>query len=444
MRFTSICSNVLLGAALVTAAPAQSRAIGDPIPVDMIGMLSKYNDQINSALSKRDGNKSKKVCKHSTVTTRKEWRSLSQNERADYITAVQCLIGKRSQANRRKVPGARNRLDDFVASHLVEGDKIHFNGHLFAWHRHFVWLYEQALRKECGYKGAQPYWDWTLDSANLLASPLFDGSPYSMGSNGEYFAHGSTHLEAFGLKLDLPAGTGGGCLKTGPFKDLIVNLGLNQTISPPAGNVTAPIPKTIDTPSTTNPEPLTELDKVIKNVTDIVEEPFQLFEDVESVGVIKYNEALNYNPRCLRRDLNLEWAKMLDVANQQYLLTCPNVDCLERRIDGFEVNDPSQPAVHPAGHFVVGGLQNDPFASPGDPMFYLIHAQIDRLYSIWQAQDPANRLKQVGGTKKPLDIDHSGTPVSLEDKLAFGIVDGKRKLKKLLSTTDNFYCYHYA
>lgn len=94
---------------------------------------------------------------------------------------------------------------------------------------------------------------------------------------------------------------------------------------------------------------------------------------------------------------------MLDVANAEFLLSCTDVNCLERRIDGFETKDPSAPAVHPAGHFGVGGLQNDPFASPGDPAFYLIHAQIDRLWSIWQAQDPANRLNQVGGTKKPLD-----------------------------------------
>lgn len=132
-------------------------------------------------------------------------------------------MGKKTQANKRKIPGARNRLDDFLASHLIEGNNIHFNGHLFAWHRHFVWLYEQALRTECDYKGAQPYWDWTLDADNLVASPVFDGGPYSMGNNGEYFDHGSTHLEAFGLTLDLPPGTGGGCLKAGPFQNLVVS-----------------------------------------------------------------------------------------------------------------------------------------------------------------------------------------------------------------------------
>lgn len=167
--------------------------------------------------------------------------------------------------------------------------------------------------------------------------------------------------------------------------------------------MTAPIPKTLETTTTTTAEPLTLLDDVVKGITGVFDEVFELFQETDRVGLIKYNEALNYNPRCLKRDLNLEWAKQLDVFHAEHLLTCANVDCLERRIDGFETSDPAQPAVHPAGHFVVGGLQNDPFASPGDPMFYLIHAQLDRLYSIWQAQDPATRLKEVGGTRKPLD-----------------------------------------
>lgn len=151
-------------------------------------------------------------------------RKLSAADRTAYLSAVQCLIGKKAQANKRKVPGARNRLDDFVASHLVEGENMHFNGWLYPWHRHFVWLYEQALKTECGYNGAQPYWDWTLDAGDdLLKSPVFDGSATSMGSNGEAIAHGATTLTAFGLNLQLPAGTGGGCLKSGPFKDLVVS-----------------------------------------------------------------------------------------------------------------------------------------------------------------------------------------------------------------------------
>lgn len=152
-------------------------------------------------------------------------RSLSKADRRKYIAAVKCLIKKKPTATSKQVPGARNRLDDFVASHMIEQPRIHFNGHMFFWHRHFVWLYEQALRDECGWTGGQPYWDWTLDAGNILASPVFDGSDTSVGSNGEFIPHGTLHFEGFGgLTVDLPPGQGGGCLKGGPFADLIVSI----------------------------------------------------------------------------------------------------------------------------------------------------------------------------------------------------------------------------
>ncbi|KAF2259428.1 Di-copper centre-containing protein [Lojkania enalia] len=439
MHLSTIISSFLAGATFVAAAPAKRAT--DPIPVEYVSMLNSYQSYVNTTLSKKDHRNGLRVCNHRNVQVRKEWRSMSKRERKKYVSAVQCMYrNRRSQANRKKVPGARNRLDDFLASHLVVSEKIHFNGHLFPWHRHFVWLYEQALREECGYKGAQPYWDWTLDAGNLLASPVFDGSDTSMGGNGEYFPHGHTELQAFGLDLQLPPGTGGGCLKSGPFSDLIVNMGLNQTIAPPASNVTAPIPKTLETADNKKVEPLSSPET--SNITSPVDPTFETEKTFEPVGLIKFNEALNYNPRCLRRDLNLFWAEQLTASHVLYLLQASNADQLEKRIDGWDGPDPTQPAMHPAGHFVVGGLQNDPFASPGDPMFFLIHAQIDRLYTIWQSQDPA-RLYQVGGTDKPLDLNNEGNPVKLNDRLNFGIVDGKRKLKNLLNTMDKYYCYAY-
>ena len=145
---------------------------------------------------------------------------MSRRERIRYTDAVKCLYkDKESQSD---APGARNRLDDFVASHIVEGQGIHFNGYLYAWHRHFVYAYEQALREECGYRGPIPYWDWTLSSDDPRQSPVFDGSRTSMSGNGETIPHGATFVSAFGLNLPLPPGTGGGCIQDGPFTDLVV------------------------------------------------------------------------------------------------------------------------------------------------------------------------------------------------------------------------------
>lgn len=148
---------------------------------------------------------------------------MTREDRINYTNAVKCLYSRSPPlSNLADVPGARNRNDDFVASHIQQGQNIHFNGYLFTWHRHFVWIYEQALRNECGYKGPMPYWDWTLYPDDPRLSPVFDGSETSMSGNGEAVPHNGTRLTDFGLDVTLPPGTGGGCVKDGPFADLQV------------------------------------------------------------------------------------------------------------------------------------------------------------------------------------------------------------------------------
>lgn len=39
----------------------------------------------------------------------------------------------------------------------------------------------------------------------------------------------------------------------------------------------------------------------------------------------------------------------------------------------------------------------DFYASPGDPLFYFHHGMLDRLWWIWQMQDPENRVDAVPG-----------------------------------------------
>jgi tyrosinase len=51
-----------------------------------------------------------------------------------------------------------------------------------------VWTYESVLRNECNYTGAQPYWDYTLDSpekgGHFNSSPIFD-PVYGFGGGGK-------------------------------------------------------------------------------------------------------------------------------------------------------------------------------------------------------------------------------------------------------------------
>ncbi|KAL4899842.1 hypothetical protein BDW74DRAFT_183331 [Aspergillus multicolor] len=52
---------------------------------------------------------------------------------------------------------------------------------------------------------------------------------------------------------------------------------------------------------------------------------------------------------------------------------------------------------HSAGHVAVGGVMEDPTESNGDPLFYLHHAYLDRLWWRWQQADLPARLSDMGG-----------------------------------------------
>ena len=89
------------------------------------------------------------------------------------------------------------------------------------------------------------YWDWPRYASAPQDSPIFDGSPTSLGGNGEYVVHDGPVIsppEGFGGgDIQLPAGVGGGYVTTGPFANMTVNLGpvggLNGTKPGPDGGL---------------------------------------------------------------------------------------------------------------------------------------------------------------------------------------------------------------
>lgn len=71
------------------------------------------------------------------------------------------------------------------------------------------------------------YWDWPLYADAPQDSPIFNGDAYSMSGNGVFSPHNGTIIGGTpGLTtIQLAAGLGGGCVTTGPFKNMSVNLG---------------------------------------------------------------------------------------------------------------------------------------------------------------------------------------------------------------------------
>ncbi|KAL1873568.1 hypothetical protein Daus18300_003935 [Diaporthe australafricana] len=361
------------------------------------------------------------TCTSENVRVRKEWGSLGDSEKLDYIDAVKCIQSASPLTPQSVAPGAKTRFDDFVATHINQTLTIHYTGNFLSWHRYFTWLWEEALRTECGYEGTQPYWDWPLSAmTGLEDSPVFDGSETSLSGNGKYIANRSDIVLGLSLGLPpiyLPTGTGGGCVTSGPFANLSVNLG----------------PAALDEPG--------------------------------GISVSNSNGSLSYNPRCLKRDLTNYVVQKYANANAvlSNIMDYDNVYDFEYAMQG--VPGSGSLGIHGGGHYAMGGdpgrgrflnykiprkspliRHPDVFVSPGDPAFYLHHGMIDRVWWLWQMQNPQERQygeTAVMGTQTFMNQPASSN-ATLEDTLEYGYSAGPPiAIKDAMSTVAGPFCYVY-
>jgi tyrosinase len=235
MRFNSPLALTLIAGTLSNALPAPQDAATSTIAQaslptaassnpsvasEQVDELAQYAQQLANATLTDNASK-RGTCNINTVAVRREWNSLSKAERKAYTDAVLCFQSKKAKTPASLIPGAKSRFDDWVGTHINQTLGIHYTGTFLGWHRYFTWHYEQALRNECGYKGYQPYWNWAKTAASGLEdSPMLDGSDFSMSGNGEVVAgQGEVVIANTGPpNIRLPHGTGGGCVKSGPFK----------------------------------------------------------------------------------------------------------------------------------------------------------------------------------------------------------------------------------
>jgi len=253
------------------------------------------------------------------------------------------------------------------------------------------------MKKECGFKGTMPYWDYGRWAQDPLSSPLFDGSDTSLGGNGAPVnrSAGSPGMGGFGGGFGgggfspTPGGTGGGCVSTGPFKNMVVYLGPMSAVAQP--------------PPARNPQ-------------------------ANGYGA---------NPRCVRRDIT-------NYLSSRYGKTADIVTSITsfQRVGPFQNYMQGGQGVHQVGHFTVSGDPGgDFYISPNEPSFWLHHAMIDRVWTIWQTQDYATRMMQLeGGTSM---MGASGRQQSLDDIVDLGVVGKAYKIRDLMSTVDGPFCYVY-
>ncbi|KAH7148927.1 hypothetical protein EDB81DRAFT_842273 [Dactylonectria macrodidyma] len=349
---------------------------------------------------------SSSACGCTKPLVRKEWRTLSTAQKKEYITAVKCLASKPSQTG-GIYEGAKSRYDDFVATHIVNTDDVHFVltslGILPSVSASFGTACSSTSTSKtfgaCAATlahsliGTNKYPDWSLDSDSaeaFLNSPLFDPKT-GFGGNGPFVdSTGWTNITR-----QIPDKLGGGCVVDGPFveSEFKCNMGPEKTTA--------------------------------------------------------------YNPRCMRRDIAPSFAvSKLNQAKVDWTLEAKDYYEFDIRVEGG-ITVPTH-GYHGGGHLGIGGdlgEVGDVYTSPGDPLFYMHHANMDRLWNKWQHLDWDTRKSDISGPDTqfayPFDFfgaDPAYKNITLDYVMNFNELIPDRqyiKVKEVMDIQGGLLCYKY-
>ncbi|KAL5343831.1 hypothetical protein BJX70DRAFT_393253 [Aspergillus crustosus] len=231
------------------------------------------------------------------------------------------------------------------------------------WHRLFVHIYEALLQEYCDYNGPMPYWDWTLDSQNLLASPIWNTDD-GFGPSG-----------SMSLNTDMRISVNGYCVTSGPFA----------------------------------------------NYTPI------------------YYEGV-YHPHCLSRGFLAE--ETVKRVGDKTLRPDIIADIIRRERNYFDFLLGLERVSHSSIPYVVQG-DFKVLTAPNDPVFYLHHAQVDRLWWSWQRVSP-ERSEQYNGPARNVEV----VEARLDDVLDLGGLGldlrfGKVTVRDVMNIEGGLLCYRY-
>ncbi|KAK2011781.1 Di-copper centre-containing protein [Colletotrichum eremochloae] len=91
--------------------------------------------------------------------------------------------------------------------------------------------------------------------------------------------------------------------------------------------------------------------------------------------------------KCLVYDLK---QTEFDLVSQKIVDACNTLDTYN------DFNSCIGGSPHTSGHYAIGGTMDDVSLSPADPMFFMHHTNLDRLWWEWQSKD-TSRLTDIGG-----------------------------------------------
>ncbi|KAI1335926.1 hypothetical protein F5Y15DRAFT_220817 [Xylariaceae sp. FL0016] len=317
---------------------------------------------------------------------RKEWRTMPHEDKHAYISAVQCFMDLPSN-----VRDGTSAYDDLVLAHAQTGSYSHYAAAFLPWHRLFVHVFEETLQEKCGYEGAVPYWDWTKDYLDLSSAPVWDDHA-GFGGNGVV---SSDH----------------------------------------------------DTSSSTRPDP-----SHLKCVQDGAFANTDRAWNGTSEGSSTHSVA--YWPHCMERDFVGEAAgadaqRASEAARLGDAVSPSNVEATLAQPDYDSFFEAFETGAHNSiPQFVRGEWLS--LTAPNDPVFFLHHAQVDRLWWLWQQRDPETRLREFHGPAQDFLTGHGGegdastsAEASATDMLPMAGLAPDRHVVDVMDTEGGFLCYVY-
>lgn len=189
--------------------------------------------------------------------------------------------------------------------------------------------------------------------------------------------------------INMPPGTGGGCVYSGPFSNYTVNLG------------------PLDLPNENN-----------------------------------VNSSFEYNPRCLIRDINPFFIQNYNTYTNITTTLLDNIyiEDFQDIFQGYGSNNTL--GLHGGGHYTGGGSMMDFHSSPSDPLFFLHHGMVDHVYTIWQNLDIYRRQTAISGTST-LGNSPPSAEMTLNDTMPFGFVHADVRFGDYVDTFGGPLCYRY-
>jgi tyrosinase len=143
----------------------------------------------------------------------------------------------------------------------------------------------------------------------------------------------------------------------------------------------------------------------------------------------------DYQPHCLSRGFSTG-ASLKELSD---LIRPDVVDDIMRE---KEFKDFAERLEKNAHAFASGSIRGDfaKYTGPYDPVFFLHHANLDKLWWEWQQEDPENRLLAYSGHAPKVS---SSSNVQLTDMLDFGELKRSISVKEVMQTDTGLFCYQY-